>query len=171
MTPCSIDGCDSPVRARGWCSKHHSRWLRNGRLDLETHAERFWAKVDKTAPGGCWAWTGGRNDDGYGIAVVAKETQRNAHRVAYEWLVGPVPEGLVLDHLCRVRHCVNPEHLEPVTQQENVQRYTRTITACRQGHEFTPENTRTYGGKRQCRTCANARRAHLKRKARGDTAG
>lgn len=79
---------------------------------------------------GCWLWRGshGPASNGYGRIGVGTQRQRRsrlAHRVSYELLVGPIPDGLVLDHLCGVRHCVNPDHLEPVTQKENVRRWTR----------------------------------------------
>jgi hypothetical protein len=78
-----------------------------------------------------------------------------AYRVAYILLVGPIPEGLQLDHLCRVASCVNPAHLEPVTQQENIRRQLAAITHCPKGHEYTPENTGhdRHGG-RYCRICS-----------------
>ena len=94
---------------------------------------RFWAKVDKGAPGGCWQWTGNILRSGYG--QVRQNTVAYAvHRVAYEWLVGPIPDGLVIDHLCENRACVNPAHLEPVTQSDNSQRNTGKRTTCPHGH-------------------------------------
>lgn len=89
-----------------------------------TREERFWAKVDRS--GDCWRWTGALARGGYGFAVVGSrddpQRYRNAHRFAYELSVGPIPEGLELDHLCRNRRCVNPAHLEPVTHSENMRR-------------------------------------------------
>lgn len=85
--------------------------------------ERFWLYVYKTP--GCWLWLGKRNRQGYGHFVPNAAKSRgtvNAHRFAYECLVGPVPKGMQLDHLCRVEACVRPEHLEPVTPSENVRR-------------------------------------------------
>src|SRR5438105_2573404 len=118
--------------------------------------ERFWAKVEKTDT--CWLWTASTANGGYG-AFVLNDVIVRAHRFAYELLVGPIPEGLQLDHLCRVRHCVNPAHLEPVTQQENIRRGERaTATHCPNGHEYTPENTQIRTGAhrpgtRVCLTC------------------
>lgn len=84
---------------------------------------RLWDNVDTIEPGRCWIWTGKLHDGDRGYAKVRVAGQlRKAHRVAYELLVGPVPDGLVIDHLCRVRHCINPEHMEPVTNAENVRR-------------------------------------------------
>ena len=118
---------------------------------------------------GCWIWTG-KLVNGYGSMnthIGGKHTGLPAHRVVYELLVGPIPEGLTLDHLCRVRCCVNPNHLEPVTDKVNILRGTgmsaRNIkkTHCSQGHEYTLENTRILrlqrgGLGRSCRTCANS---------------
>lgn len=89
------------------------------------------------------------------------------HRAAYEVLVGPVPEGLELDHLCRVRHCYNPSHLEPVTRLENMRRTMKNgPDHCPQGHEYTPENSYVHArGDRQCRAC-NRDRARRRSVAR-----
>ena len=116
--------------------------------------ESFWARVDKSA--NCWLWTGSINNAGYGrIARSGDGVGGLAHRISYELEAGPIPAGLEIDHLCRVRACVNPAHLEPVTRAENVRRAAAAITHCRQGHEYAPENTyidpRTR--KRQCRVC------------------
>jgi HNH endonuclease len=89
-------------------------------------AERFWSKVDRTCPGGCWLWRGQLNAWGYGHfrRTVAQGVHRTvkAHRFAYALLVGPIPTGLTLDHLCGSRACVRPDHLEPVTNAENLRR-------------------------------------------------
>lgn len=117
--------------------------------------------------GPCWHWMGYIEQDGYGrVAIPAgpkrKYRKRQAHRVIYEILVGPVPPGLQLDHLCRNRCCCNPAHLEPVTAKENIQRsdlskrgqHWRDKTHCPQGHEYTPENTYLdKKGGRFCRAC------------------
>lgn len=119
--------------------------------------DRFWAKVTK-ADDGCWLWTGAVTSRGYGC--VGREGRVfSTHRFAYEALVGPIPAGLTLDHLCRVKVCCNPEHLEPVTAAENVRRHAATITHCLAGHEYTPENTlRNSAGHRYCRACSLPRR-------------
>lgn len=166
---CTVEGCDKPHMARGWCQMHYSRWLRKGRVNLPTPEERFWAKVDKNGPGGCWLWTGALDAKGYGMwkpAGRANSRSVKAHRWAYETLIGTVPDGLQLDHVCRVRNCVNPfGHLEPVTGRENLMRSPITLAAinvakthCIRGHEFTPENTRittarSPHGERSCRAC------------------
>lgn len=115
---------------------------------------------------GCWLYQGCRNDHGYARVrgpqfrrEDGSPVQKNyrGHRVMYEALVGPVPEGLVIDHLCRVRHCVNPEHLEPVTRKENLRRgrnHNRDKTHCLKGHPFDEENTyQRSSGRRGCRAC------------------
>lgn len=165
---CSIDDCGKPAKCRGWCDMHYWRWSKYGdplRVK-KTAEERFWSKVDKNGPEGCWLWTDHLGRQGYADFWVPPRPVK-AHRFAYELLVGPIPEGLVIDHLCSVRHCVNPAHLEAVTQRVNVLRSTNHVAAqavathCKRGHEFTPENTYMHRGKRDCRTCHRdqARRA------------
>ena len=124
--------------------------------------ERFWSYADKG--GDCWMWTGGLDASGYGQFTVVRGEHVRAHRHAYALVVGPIPEGKVLDHLCRTRACVNPAHMEPVTNRENVLRgdgitaLNARKTHCPAGHEYTEGNTYlTAGGKRQCRQCNQAR--------------
>jgi hypothetical protein len=119
----------------------------------------FWAKVEKDDVTDCWLWTGALNSRGYGAWGVDGRS-RSTHRVAYESLVGPIPDGLTIDHLCREKRCCNPAHLEPVTVGENTRRARELITRCPQGHEYTPENTLVKKGtnSRSCRECNNARR-------------
>lgn len=169
---CSVEGCERPRVSRGWCGMHYLRWRRWGDPLREslTPIERVMAKVAKGP--GCWEWQGFRNELGYGIAFVGKK-RRRAHRVVYELLVGPIPDGLVLDHLYRNTPCVNPAHLEPVTQRENIRRAVWVVrkeraaarTHCNRGHELTPENTYIVAktGRRKCRKCAAD--AHQRRKA------
>jgi hypothetical protein len=130
--------------------------------------ERLLAFVERD-PSGCWLWTACKSERGYGRIGVGGKALR-AHRVAYEIFVGPIPDGLCLDHLCRNTSCVNPEHLEPVTCKVNVQRgmagqnkreAAKARTHCLLGHELTPENTLIrFSGHgawrfRACRICHN----------------
>lgn len=81
---------------------------------------RFWDKVNFTES--CWLWEAATTDDGYGSFWVSKKLRPGAHRYSYVFCVGDIPENLMLDHLCRVRNCINPDHLEPVTCKENTLR-------------------------------------------------
>lgn len=121
---------------------------------------RFWAKVADPDAKGCWLWQGSTSD-GYGLFAVGGKTNL-AHRYSYAHLIGPIPEGLTLDHLCRVRACVNPAHLEPVTRGENVLRGTGCVaqnarkTHCLNGHPLDGENLLRHEikrGHRRCRIC------------------
>lgn len=135
-----------------------------------TLADRFWSKVTVGDWQECWPWTGGKTTHGYGMFYPAKGRSVCAHRQAFELVNGPIPDGLELDHVrawgCRLRHCVNPLHLEPVTHTENVQRATCLITRCPQGHEYTPENTRVRRGRRECRACHRDRQRDYNRRVR-----
>jgi len=108
------------------------------------------------AEGDCWLWTGGTNTHGYG-QVQVKGRRWVTHRLMWETLVGPIEDGLELDHLCRVPACCNPDHLEPVTHRENMMRGKRNgyhrKTHCPQGHEYTRENTYRWKNYRYCRAC------------------
>jgi len=115
----------------------------------------------EVSPSGCWLWTGPVDSRGYG-----RHGAPLAHRLVYEILIGPIPNDMELDHLCRIPRCVNPSHLEPVTHAENVRRgevgainraRQKALTVCKRGHEFTPENTRIdRRGDRSCRECSRA---------------
>lgn len=134
------------------------------RLDV-SFPERFWSKVAFGDWLDCWPWTAFIHQ-GYGRFQLDGRSA-GAHRVAYELLVGPIPGDLQIDHLCRVKHCVNPLHLEVVTVQENLRRRVLVPkTHCQRGHPFDDENTYVdRDGWRRCRPCARAnlyawRKAH-----------
>lgn len=155
---CTVEGCERPHKGHGLCSMHHLRLRRTGSVAgaRRSPAVRFWEKVNKTE--NCWLWAGSTSV-GYGRFYVDGHTV-GAHRWAYESLVGPIPDGLVLDHLCRTPACVNPAHLEPVTQRENLLRGDTLPAAqarrshCKHGHPYVESNLRyRRDGSRQCREC------------------
>ena len=126
--------------------------------------QRFWSRVRKTDA--CWIWTGRIEQHprhgGYGRFDYDNRGWL-AHRFAYEHAVGPIPDGCELDHKCRTRACVRPDHLDPVPHVVNMRRGARaTKTHCPHGHEYTPENTRVYtkrgSRERMCKACVVARR-------------
>lgn len=136
-------------------------------------AKRFFLKVDKTDS--CWLWLGGKNAKGYGVLRLRGDKMASAHRFSLMMVSGCIPEGMQVDHLCRVRNCVNPRHLEIVTSQENSRRSPISITTinhnkthCLRGHPFDDVNTGIQQHKtkkwRYCRTCVKA--AYLKKNNR-----
>lgn len=150
-----------PPRKHGYC------------FTIEWLAERVHVELN-----GCWSWTGTSNSMGYGTAYTTWSPEKLAHRLVYTQLIGPISEGLVLDHLCRRPPCVNPDHLDPCSRGENVVRGDTVfaalarVTVCPHGHEYTPENTVvTRAGTRRCKACqrktasdyyyAKRRAAHL----------
>lgn len=161
---CAVMGCGRPVRGRGWCQAHYMRWWYTGDVRPNepvgshprgTPMERLCAQTRREDD--CLLWTGTIGGDGYGTLMIDGRNIK-AHRLAYELFVGPIPKGLVLDHLCRVRRCVDPNHLEPVTSAENTRRAARLITHCPAGHPYDDKNTRvTPDGGRICRACHCAR--------------
>lgn len=170
---CSVELCGRDRTGRQiYCTSHYSYWKTYGKRPtkpLQVRGgpvlERWLRRVNKTDT--CWLWTGIVRADGYGSFTYARPKKMVAHKWGYEQLIGPVPLDLQLDHLCRVRNCVNPAHLEPVTQTENVRRGVSPSaqnfrkTHCKRGHEFTPENTYVWSGQagRNCRTCRRERQA------------
>lgn len=154
-------------RVAKWMTDRGATWTRVGRIDAlavesatASAHRRFWSKVEAAPAPDCWLWTGALNSRGYGKFFVAKEEGRTvliaAHRWAFLMLRGDV-DGLLLDHLCRNPACVNPWHLEPVTNAVNLGRQVSgngSKTTCKRGHAFTPGNTgRQNGGHRYCREC------------------
>lgn len=136
---------------------------------MRTVEERFWIKVHKTD--NCWEWSGSRRG-GYGLFWL-DGANRSAHRVSYELAGRAIPSGLVLDHLCRNRACVNPAHLEVVDQRTNIIRgvspsaVNAAATYCLRGHELTDENTYSSGNNRNCVACSRIRGALRNKTTRG----
>lgn len=146
--------------------------------------DRFLAKIHKE--GGHWLWTGYVLPNGYGGGLRVNGRQEYAHRAAYILFKGPLDPGhnLVIDHLCRVRHCANPDHLELVTHTENLRRGNgsfavalsnrrrgEAMTTCRQGHEYTAENTKyepRKGNRRPSRRCVACQKAGYQRRKNGE---
>lgn len=161
---CSVPRCERHAVRRSWCMLHYNRWNRTGAPGpagfLCPPPGDIWSRIIK-APSGCWLWTSAINEKGYGHFTVGG-TKHSAHRFVYELLVGPIPEGLVIDHLCRVRNCVNPVHMQPVTNLENLARgigpNARAIreNTCLKGHPLVGENVYirpSRPGSRICRIC------------------
>lgn len=157
----TCDLCPKPAIARGWCPAHYRKWRlhgdplggRNHYPFPESLLRRLRFMPPTAMPTGCIEFTGGTDDKGYG-QMKRDGRDCRAHRVAYEWLVGPIPDGLQLDHLCMVRACVNPAHLEPVTNEENQRRAAAYKTECPQGHPYDEVNTYVRpDGARRCRAC------------------
>ncbi len=148
---CTIEGCDEPVHGRTWCSMHYQRWTRYGDplIVMRVYGDdeaRFWSKVTMDGPiapnrpdlGRCWMFSGKPHNSGHavmgmwnpdGATRAEKRSIKTAYRYAYELLIGPIPEGLVLDHFaCDNGNigCVNPYHCEPVTRAENSRRAWRS---------------------------------------------
>lgn len=139
--------------------------------------ERLFSRV-LVQPNDCWLWTGALTRKGYGAIGEGGKRGRTlqVHVVAYQLLVGPVPKGLELDHLCRVRNCVKPSHLEPVTHAENLRRRhhstRKSLNECPRGHPFTMDNTYVRpDGTRRCRACKRAAQAAWKQANKKPTGG
>ena len=136
---------------------------------------RMYATV--TTPDGCVEWSGTRYSSGYGRITEGRKKHYYVHRWAYEYFIGPIPEGMVIDHICRNRACCNPSHLEVVTSGENTRRgfpYRERKTHCIRGHEYTAENTHlNSAGFRECKICLKERgkRRNDEKKVRRNSQG
>lgn len=177
---CATEGCTRlPVKARGLCGACY-RYLciygttvRKGRPRQPTPpAERIWPKVDKEGPlppmrphlGPCWLWKAGKDKKGYGHFKWSPSQRMQAHRAVWLLLRGPIPDGLQLDHLCLVKECVNPAHLEPVTGPENMRRAAALRTRCKNGlHDWVPENQVKVKDRTLCKPCSDERMARFYR--------
>lgn len=148
---------------------------------------RIKSRINITSSG-CWEWQGPKSHNGYGVLSLPQNLKEllgsRVHRITYQIYVGDIPEGLQLDHLCRNRPCVNPQHVEPVTAKENIRRgetgkhnkhrgwlYQRMTTACVHGHPYDEKNTRIYKGKKDCRECDRIRSRKKTEKRRMEREG
>lgn len=157
-----------PVQERAY---HHAYYLAHRELHplpIVTLEERVWKKVDRRGEDDCWIWLGYHNREGYAVLGVGNRPGL-VHRIAYELIVGKIPDGLTIDHLCRNRGCVNPRHMEPVPNAVNVLR-GQGVTAknarkshCPRGHAYAGANLNIRNGKRRCVACDRSwrRRAQL----------
>lgn len=161
---CTIAECNAAYLCKGLCRKHYSRVRRSGTTEIipMDPMSQFLRNTHKTET--CWLWTGYVTPENRGV-INFKEGKKFAYRLGYELLVGPIPEGLTLDHLCVNPRCVNPDHLEPVTGGENSLRGSgpaannKRKTHCHKGHPLSGENLYNKpGGRRQCRRCIANRR-------------
>lgn len=143
----------------------------------QAELERFEAKLERVTESGCWIWLGYLNPKGYGrFRVSSKRFMQYAHRVSYEHFRAPIPPDMVMDHLCRVPSCVNPDHLEAVTPRENTMRSPVAVCAvrsrsalCQRGHALVPWAPNTYFGRRGYRKCPVCIRNRANAKTRSRT--
>lgn len=143
----------------------------------EATIERFMRFVMPVPESGCWLWTGATLRHGYGCFHVTSKRSAQAHRIAYEIFKGPIQQGLTIDHLCKVKPCVNPDHMEAVTQRENVLRGEAKAaqqarqTSCKNGHPLDGANLMVDGNHRHCRTCYVAYQCQYNERRRAARSG
>lgn len=172
-------GLPAPIAPRtdarkGWVKGEPRPWRQGHAIRAYAASRPYYVVEDRGFASPCWIWQRALSSGGYGRMHLGSRTLQ-AHRVFYERVHGPIPDGLQLDHLCRNRACINPEHLEPVTPSENGKRGLRgqlrtPPTHCKAGHPYTPANTRvTPKGALKCRAChrRDAAASRNRRKARG----
>ena len=166
---CSVRACERPAIKREWCEKHYQRWRLRGDPEavvayIQGDAPARFASKVRLRLSGCVDWVGLLDTNGYGTFWNGTRTVK-AHRWAWEALNGPVPEGLVLDHLCRRRCCVNPAHLEPVTQAVNTRRgWAANKVACKHGHLYADHLYVNSEGRRTCGLCRTLQQGHAPKK-------
>ena len=180
MSACTASECERPARARRLCKMHYQRARKIGLPVVQPQnrapIERFWAYIAKPdGDHGCWVWQGARDKDGYGAFSPQGKGTVRVHRWAYEQFVGPIPIGLVIDHLCGQRACANPAHHRATSIRTNALRSETSPAAinarkthCKEGHEFAGANLLFVPstGERLCLICERARwkRGNDKRK-------
>lgn len=161
---CSVSTCDRSPVARSLCLPHYKRWQRHGTPEAGMDSDPWLRFLNRRTitDDGCWVISGADRRTGY-AKIKVDGTAHRAHRWAYERLVGPIPDGLVLDHLCRNRACANPDHMEPVTFRENVLRgegptaANARKTECPVGHSLADPYIVPSTGSRMCRICIKER--------------
>lgn len=179
MSVCQFEGCGRRAKVKGLCTSHTQQRYRGGPLkplqgDIPVE-DRFWSKVDSSAPG-CWPWTATRNSGGYGHIRVG-EKMRSAHRVSYELTHGPIPEGMQVMHSCDNPACVNPAHLSLGSNQDNLldmarkrRQWNQGRSTCSSGHEYTEENIyrpKSRPNQIQCKECRRERVREYRARQRG----
>lgn len=172
---CSLTGCDSPVRNRGWCNKHYQRWWKHGdprRTSRPSYRERLLGRTS-IRPDGCVVWTGPVLSTGYGQMRPEDGSANDVgvHRLVYEMFVGPIPEGYQIHHLCRVKLCVAPYHLEAIDMVEHSRTHHPVQATCGRGHDMHGDNlyVNPKSGKRRCRACTNDAQNLRRRRTREGT--
>jgi hypothetical protein len=163
---CAVSWCDRTAVARDYCRRHYHRLVRYGDPEGGKYyeglpvVERILRRIVLTDTG-CWEWQGYADVHGYGQMGLGNKVYL-VHRLSYEAHVGPIPDGMMIDHLCRYPRCVNPAHLDVVTPRENLMRSDLTFagrkarqTSCIHGHLFDEKNTWvSKDGRRKCRKCS-----------------